>query len=333
MKKYTIKTEKQPYKKTSNQSEMRSPTQERVFTSSRSRAPPTSVQTNYDGISETPETPPVHQVNYSGSSSSVSSTVGSSVAGGFLSEQERRASIKAIMTDTSFTDEERRRSIQQIMDGRRRSSMNHLRRSSTGYLSTGDRTQDETSVEEDATDQISPIPSPSGNARRAFKRSYSEPIRSTAIKFDVLNLQEEEPETFPNVAYDIDGKPTGDPKEFEINRPSCDHYERFCSLISPCCGMVFGCRICHDEYDSLCPPIFKVELDEIMSKNGTDPSHVPQKIKLKDGIKAKHSRRGSMSSIMSSISAMGDDLHHNFDRFAVTEVICRQCYTRQSSKT
>jgi RING finger/CHY zinc finger protein 1 len=148
-----------------------------------------------------------------------------------------------------------------------------------------------------------------------------------------MNLQEEEPETFPNVAYDIDGNPTGDPKEFEMNRQSCDHYDRNCSLISPCCGMVFGCRICHDECDNLCPPIFKKELDEIVSKTGTDSYHIPQKIKLKDGVKAKQSRRGSMSSIMSSISAIGDDVHHNFDRFSVTEVICRQCYTRQSSKT
>lgn len=305
----------------------------RVATSPRSRYPPSSIQSDYDELSVTSPQPPVHQVNYSRSNSSVSSTVEGSVLEGFLSEQERRASIKAIMTDISLTEEERRRSIQQIMDGRRRSSMNHLRRSSTGYLSTGERTQDETSTEEDGCDVVSPITTPVGNMRRAYKRSHSEPIRSASIKFDVLNIQEEEPETFPNVAYDIDGRPTGDPKELEMNRPNCDHYERNCSLISPCCGMVFGCRICHDECDDLCPPIFKVELDEIMSKNDSDPSHVPQKIKLKDGMKAKHSRRGSMSSIMSSISAMGDDVHHNIDRFSVVEVICRQCYTLQSSKT
>lgn len=311
-----------------------SPSHRRVATSPRSRDPPASIQTDNDESSETSPQPPVHQVHYSRSSSTVSSAVEGSVADGFFSEQERRASIKAIMTDTSLTEEERRRSIQQVMDGRRRASMNHLRRSSTGYLSTGERTQDETSIEENGSDVVSPITTPVGNTRRPFKRSHSEPIRSASIKFDVLHLQEEEePETFPNVAYDIDGRPTGVPKEFEMNRPKCDHYERNCSLISPCCGMVFGCRICHDECDNLCPPIFKVELDDIMPKNDSNLSHVPQKIKLKDGMKAKHSRRGSMSSIMSSISAMGDDVHHNIDRFSVVEVICRQCYTRQSSKT
>lgn len=307
---------------------MTSPTQERGVTSSRSSDPSTPIQT------ETSQTHPIDQVNYSASSSSVSSTVGSSVAVGSQSEQQMRVSIKAIMTDTSLTEKERRKCIQQIMDGRNRSGTNLSRRSSTGYYSsTGDRTRDETDIEEDDSYQTSPITTPGGNSRRSFKRSYSEPIRSASIKFDVMNLQEEEPETFPNVAYDIDGNPTGDPKEFEMNRPSCDHYDRYCSLISPCCGMVFGCRICHDECDNLCPPIFKKELDEIVSKTGPDSYHIPQKLKLKDGIKAKQSRRGSMSSIMSSISAIGDDVHHNFDRFSVTEVICRQCYTRQSSKT
>ncbi|KAG7338507.1 CHY zinc finger domain containing protein [Nitzschia inconspicua] len=32
---------------------------------------------------------------------------------------------------------------------------------------------------------------------------------------------------------------------------SCVHYERNCRVVAPCCGRVFGCRICHDE---LSPP-------------------------------------------------------------------------------
>ena len=28
----------------------------------------------------------------------------------------------------------------------------------------------------------------------------------------------------------------------------CPHYRRGCKLISPCCGRVFTCRLCHDEY-------------------------------------------------------------------------------------
>lgn len=55
---------------------------------------------------------------------------------------------------------------------------------------------------------------------------------------------------------------------------SCVHYERKCNIIAPCCGKVFGCRVCHDE---MTPP----------------PGHGPM------------------------------------DRFAVREVVCKECNTRQ----
>jgi hypothetical protein len=32
---------------------------------------------------------------------------------------------------------------------------------------------------------------------------------------------------------------------------ACVHYERNCNIVAPCCGKIFGCRICHDE---LSPP-------------------------------------------------------------------------------
>ena len=28
---------------------------------------------------------------------------------------------------------------------------------------------------------------------------------------------------------------------------SCPHYERNCKIVAPCCGKIFGCRVCHDE--------------------------------------------------------------------------------------
>jgi hypothetical protein len=36
-------------------------------------------------------------------------------------------------------------------------------------------------------------------------------------------------------------------RRMEKSRPACTHYERNCTIISPCCGLAFGCRICHDE--------------------------------------------------------------------------------------
>lgn len=57
---------------------------------------------------------------------------------------------------------------------------------------------------------------------------------------------------------------------------ACVHYERKCDIVAPCCGRVFGCRVCHDEMSPNCGPM---------------------------------------------------------DRFAIEEVVCRVCNTRQGSKT
>ena len=56
---------------------------------------------------------------------------------------------------------------------------------------------------------------------------------------------------------------------------ACVHYERKCYVVAPCCGVPFGCRVCHDE----------------MSGTACGP----------------------------------------MDRFAIKEVICKECNTRQSS--
>mmetsp|Transcript_16028 Transcript_16028/g.33520 ORF Transcript_16028/g.33520 Transcript_16028/m.33520 type:complete len:449 (+) Transcript_16028:38-1384(+) len=57
---------------------------------------------------------------------------------------------------------------------------------------------------------------------------------------------------------------------------ACVHYERKCNIVAPCCGGIFGCRVCHDEINSACGPM---------------------------------------------------------DRFAIKEIVCKECRTRQSSKT
>lgn len=131
-----------------------------------------------------------------------------------------------------------------------------------------------------------------------------------------------------NIAFDEDGNPTGDPRSLVECCPPCDHYARKCIIISPCCGMVFGCRLCHDDCNNLSPPIFKEDLEE-----EDEGGIIPRKIKLESQSRRKFARRGSMSSIMSTISEMGDDVHHSIDRFAIKEIICKECFTRQSSKT
>jgi hypothetical protein len=99
-------------------------------------------------------------------------------------------------------------------------------------------------------------------------------------------------------------------KHAEQKRPPCTHYERKCTLIAPCCGTAFGCRICHDDCVTL-------------------PPKINPKVK-----KSRYHRSASLpSSFTSMASSQPEDTHHTIDRFAIQEVICRECFTRQSSKT
>ena len=95
----------------------------------------------------------------------------------------------------------------------------------------------------------------------------------------------------------------------EQERPECPHYERKCTLIAPCCGAAFGCRICHDDCPML-PPI--INKKHPIRRSASMPSIPDNPITHYDD---------------------GDEQTHTIDRFAVREVICRECYTRQSSKT
>ena len=48
----------------------------------------------------------------------------------------------------------------------------------------------------------------------------------------------------------------------------CDHYERNCNIIAPCCGRVVGCRICHDEMSPPGhPPMNRFMVREIVCKH------------------------------------------------------------------
>ena len=95
-------------------------------------------------------------------------------------------------------------------------------------------------------------------------------------------------------------------RRMEQSRPPCSHYERSCTMIAPCCGAAFGCRICHDDCPIL-PP--KIELRHRMHRSASLPS-----------------------SFTTMEQQVPQDTHHNIDRFAVKEIICRECFTRQSSK-
>lgn len=49
---------------------------------------------------------------------------------------------------------------------------------------------------------------------------------------------------------------------------ACVHYERNCNIVAPCCGRVFGCRICHDELSPPNhPPMNRFLVQEVVCKN------------------------------------------------------------------
>mmetsp|Transcript_10873 Transcript_10873/g.22305 ORF Transcript_10873/g.22305 Transcript_10873/m.22305 type:complete len:581 (-) Transcript_10873:786-2528(-) len=112
----------------------------------------------------------------------------------------------------------------------------------------------------------------------------------------------------------------------EQSRPECRHYDRNCTIIAPCCGLAFGCRICHDECPVLPPPIHirqrmsGLVADQVIHASASTKHHTQQE------------RRRSMPMENEQYDDEEEN-HHLIDRFQIREVICRQCFTRQSSKT
>ena len=197
-------------------------------------------------------------------------------------EKQRRASIKAIMRDQTITPQERRRSIQQLMDGRR-SSMGTASVASTA------------SIQEDN-------PLGYGDGAPDGYGTNDEATQKPTIAEGMSLISQ------GDVCVPISNEAT---RRAEQTRPQCPHYQRNCTMIAACCGAAFGCRICHDESPILPPRIIR---------------------------KQANTRRYARSSSMPMNPSVTDpqtpeETHHTIDRFAVKEVICRQCFTKQSSKT
>jgi len=197
-------------------------------------------------------------------------------------EKERRASIKAILADDTITPHERRRSIQTLMDGRSSIGNGSIASVSSGGTADiygyGDGSPDVFGEESEESDHFS----------SSIIENESSSINSSAICIPVSN-------EFT--------------KRAELTRPPCDHYNKNCTIIAPCCGAAFGCRICHDDSPIL-PPLL---------------------------IARRSSRRyRSVSMPMGHASfneSTHQDTHHTIDRFKIKEIICRVCYTKQSSKS
>ena len=196
-------------------------------------------------------------------------------------EKERRASIKAILADETITPQERRRSIQSLMDGRRSS------------VGTATSMSSEPSNSADIYGYGDGSPDGYGGGR--------------SNKYNIL-YPDGTPENTA-ICVPISNEKT---KRAERTRPPCNHYNRNCTLIAPCCGASFGCRICHDDSPIL-PPLL---IAKQASRRPTRSSSMPAGwTSMDEEIHTQH------------------DTHHTIDRFRVAEIICRICYTKQSSKT
>jgi hypothetical protein len=115
------------------------------------------------------------------------------------------------------------------------------------------------------------------------------------------------------VSYDAEDI-TNTSKRMEKSRPPCNHYQRKCTIVSPCCGLAFGCRICHDECPVLPNPIVDTTAAMESSRSNTTMSTAKRRRSLPIDLDQQPS-------------------HHVIDRFLIKEIICRECFTRQSSKT
>jgi len=190
-------------------------------------------------------------------------------------QKKRRASIKKIMSDSTLTPVERRWSIQGLMDGRLKPSEDSKPSSRASFSSRDSGSRDRNPA------------SMRSNGDHNMAEAQIQQERAVALAMST---------------------------RMEQNRPPCTHYERNCTIVSPCCGIAFGCRICHDECPNLPPALL------------TEQQHTEQQTRMR--------RYQRHSSLPSSFTSMPDQsTHHNIDRFAVKEIICRNCFTRQSSKT
>jgi hypothetical protein len=319
-----------------------------------------------------------------GTVSSVSSVIGN----GRMTEddqEERRRNIKAIMSNSSLSQKEKSLKIQSLMDGRGQvnqlqlsqhggSYVQNRRGSASSYCSNASSVY-ASSMAQVAAEAVETIYNADYDESLHTTRSYS---YSSSQTDDVVPDQQQQ-QNINNLGcykqYHGRSKSLQDwtdsdranaaahttvfgnkiqqvSRLMEQSRPACEHYERNCTVISPCCGLAFGCRICHDECPVLPPPIvYKRRL----SANAADTkaktkyctpiaatvrnNDVSSTTALADTSSTtqihhlnKLERRRSLPVEFSTDRTKEAD-HHLIDRFAIREVICRHCYTRQSSKT
>jgi len=240
-------------------------------------------------------------------------------------QRKRRASIRAIMSDKSTSQIEKSKMVQGLMDGRRRGSLvsdynSECTRCDPFHLSEGNSLQEQNEssernrspleVFESTGLALSTECSSSTSSRRQYKRSYS---------------------SFMSECSDMDIDDASFSRSpLEISCMECTHYDRKCNIVAPCCGMISGCRFCHDESEEL-PP--RIDLPSCADNSCKSCTTIPSKMAAVSFKEEPDNSVETEKTLCTFISAQTHQTHHNIDRFAITEVICKECNTRQSSKT
>lgn len=264
-------------------------------------------------------------------------------------ESSRRSSIRMIMADESLTALEKRKSIQSLMDGRQRSSAGTV-------SSLADAAHEAASFYTDSTEEGSTLEGSDNNINTNMEINTSAPAASVAPEYDYGaapggagdattgggdampgSRRQRRSASLPGwsdagtgaaavaaatSSNSIWDDPMNISRRMEKSRPACTHYERNCTIISPCCGVAFGCRICHDE----CPV-----LPMAFSQREPVCRPVESRVNWTDTVESSKQRQIKRRSL--PLGFEGEETHHEIDRFAISEIICRLCYTRQSSKT
>lgn len=251
-------------------------------------------------------------------------------------QKERRNSIRDILADDSLTPLEKRRGIQSLMDGRRRSSnATHSSTDSGGMARAAAETAafynsdtEDDPMDEGATGAAGgPYQYENGGAAgQSNGQPHRRKGRSTSLPgWSEVGMQTVAPVAAPGTSNSVWDDPINVSRRMEKTRPPCSHYERNCTIVSPCCGLAFGCRICHDE----CPTL-PVPFARRPAQTGDANPPPPPRINWADADtpKRKQSKRPSLP-----LGFDEEETHHEIDRFAIREIICRLCYVRQSSKT
>ena len=271
-------------------------------------------------------------------------------------EKKRRSIIQAIMKDPGLTETERRRSIQSVMDGRRRSSgRGSSMAAAAAAVAAALGNEPDLSDDEISNTRASTSSTLSGASGSTHRSSRTEGRNSFNSDDSVLlhsnhkrELQSSPINPYPFAKNHVQQTNNFDQdaihnkvlasygygskfilshnaEKMECNRQQCNHYQRNCSMIAPCCGLLVSCRVCHDEMSEMPPPLF----EKYKCRTAEDYSLTASQIVVEEESKMNVANNSDNSMFF----VEDEESNHKIDRFSVTEVVCRKCYTRQSSKS